>query len=126
MEALDILKIYNTLYLLLTTAINNQYSKYVEVTSISNIKIFPPYQFDHLSFSEFESQPGQVTLRISNARTFNNKMNNINCFAFNKWKNIPRETTIKKRKIEPETEPETKSTEIVFEESVTNEIKSEI
>jgi len=84
--------------------------------------IKPPFRFQMKQFDAFLKQQGKVSIRISSGAKY---PDNDTCYlklSFNCWKYImKREPLIKKRKIEVENEPETKSIEIVFEE-----IKSEI
>ena len=96
--------------------------------SVSDLKISAPYHFDHSKFPSWEKQPGNTTLRISNAGIRDN--NAIIYLAFNNWKydqftNKKRETSNKKRKLESEIVPETISNEIVCEECQPMEIKTE-
>jgi hypothetical protein len=82
--------------------------------SVSDLKLFRPYHFDHSKFSSWKRSPGQATLRISNAGIQGHYTNNY--LAFNDWKYIrlaKRETSNKKRKLEPEVEPETVSNEVI-------------
>jgi hypothetical protein len=108
-EDIHILKTYNYLHALLIEALHNPDLKipYTKV-SVSDIKIFKPYHFEDSKFSNWLKQPGQTTLRISNAGTKDNYANIY--LAFNNWKYIQlakRETANKKRKFEPEVAIET-------------------
>ena len=108
-EDIHILKTYNYLHALLIEALHNPdlripYTK----NSVSEIKLFKPYHFDDSKFSNWLKQPGQPTIRISNGGTKDNYANVY--MAFNNWKYIQlvkRETTNKKRKLEPEVTNET-------------------
>ena len=108
-EDIHILKTYNYLHALLIEALHNPDLKipYTKA-SVSDIKIFKPYHFEDSKFSNWLNQPGQTTLRISNAGTKDNYANIY--LAFNNWKYIQlakRETANKKRKLEPEVANET-------------------
>ena len=108
-EDIHILKTYNYLHALLIEAVHNPDLKipYTKA-SVSDIKIFKPYHFEDSKFSNWLKQPGQTTLRISNAGTKDNYANIY--LAFNNWKYIQlakRETANKKRKLEPEVAIET-------------------
>ena len=103
-EDVHILKTYYTLHQLLVDALNQPDlilpSHFISVTQI---KLFAPYHFDRTSFPDWLKQPGQTTIRISNAG-YKSNYANIN-LAFNNWKYIKllqRETPIKKRKLEIE------------------------
>ena len=103
-EDVHILKLYYTLHQLFVDALNQPDlilpSHFISVTQI---KLFAPYHFDHTSFPDWLKQPGQATIRISNAG-YKSNYANIN-LAFNNWKYIKllqRETPIKKRKLEIE------------------------
>ena len=94
--------------------------------SVSDLKIFAPFHFDHSTFPSWEQQRGLTTLRISNAGIRDNYANIY--LAFNNWKYrkiVKPETANKKRKLESEIVPETISNEIVCEECQTMEIKTE-
>ena len=96
--------------------------------SVSDLKIFTPYHFDHSKFPSWEQQRGLTTLRISNAGVRDNYANIY--LSFNNWKYDPctnkrREAAIKKRKLESEIVPETISNKIVCEECQPMEIKTE-
>ena len=76
--------------------------------SVSQLKIFVPYHFENSKFSAWLAQPGHPTLRISYGG-FKDKYANI-YLSFNNWKYIQlakRETTNKKRKLQPEVTTET-------------------
>ena len=108
-EDIHILKTYNYLHALLIEALHNPDLKipYTKA-SVSDIKIFKLYHFEDSKFSNWLKQPGQTTLRISNAGTKDNYANIY--LAFNNWKYIQlakRETANKKRKFEPEVAIET-------------------
>ena len=82
--------------------------------SVSDLKLFTPYHFDHTKFSSWKRIPGLATLRISNAGINDNYANIY--LAFNNWKYIQllkRETSNKKSKLEPEIVPEAVSNEII-------------
>ena len=103
-EDVHILKLYYTLHQLFVDVLNQSDlilpSHYI---SVSQIKLFAPYHFDHTTFPDWLKQPGQATIRISNAG-YKNNFANIN-LAFNNWRYIKllqRETPIKKRKLEIE------------------------
>ena len=84
------------------------------------------HHFDHTTFPDWLKQPGQSTIRISNA-AYKNNYANIN-LAFNNWKyitSLQRETTTKKRKLEIENTPEPVSTKVVCEVAEPIEIKIE-
>ena len=94
--------------------------------SVSDLKLWAPYHFDHSKFLTWQNQPGQTTLRLSNAAFKDNYANIL--LAFNNWKYIQlakRETSNKKRKLEPEIVPETISNEILCKECQPMEIKTE-
>ena len=94
--------------------------------SVSDLKIFTPYHFDHSKFASWENLPGQTTLRVSNGGVRDNYANIY--LAFNNWKYIQlakRETSNKKRKLEPEIVPETISNEILCKECQPMKIKTE-
>ena len=120
-EDIHILKVYYTLHALLVEALNKPDlilpQHYV---SVSQIKLFPPYHFEQHKFPSWSNLPGQATIRISNAGVKTNYANMY--FAFNNWKYVQlakRETTNKKRKLEPEvtteTIPESQPIEIVVQ-----------
>ena len=130
-EYVHILKLYKTLHQLLVDA---QYPNCIlsspnDIISVSDLKLFTPYHFDHSKFSSWKRNPGLATIRISNAGTKDNYANIY--LAFNNWKYIQllkRETSNKKRKLESETVPETVSNEVVptmFLNPVQMEIKVE-
>ena len=126
-EDVQILKAYYVLHQLLVDALNKPDlilpSHFISVTQI---KLFAPYHFDHTIFPHWLKQPGQSTIRISNA-AYKNNYANIN-LAFNNWKYITllqRETSTKKRKLEIENTPEPVSTQVVCEVAEPIEIKNE-
>jgi hypothetical protein len=107
-EDVHILKLYKTLQQLFVDALqpNCILANAITYVSVSDLKIFGPYHFDYSTFPNWLKQPGQPTIRISNA-LFNNNYANVN-FAFNNWKYITllqRETSTKKRKLEIEDLP---------------------
>ena len=82
--------------------------------SVSDLKIFTPYHFDHSKFSSWKRIPGLATIRISNAGIKDNYANIY--LAFNNWKYIrlaKRETSNKKRKLELEEKNEIVSNELI-------------
>ena len=103
-EDIHILKTYNYLHALLIEAVHKPDLKIANTkASVSDIKLFKPYHFEDSKFSNWLNQPGQTTLRISNAGTKDNYANIY--LAFNNWKYIQlakREATNKKRKLESE------------------------
>ena len=126
-EDVQILKAYYVLHQLLVDALNKPDlllpSHFISVTQI---KLFAPYHFDHTTFPDWLKQPGQSTIRISNA-AYKNNYANIN-LAFNNWKYITllqRETATKKRKLQIENTPEPVSTKVVCEVAEPIEIKIE-
>ena len=126
-EDVQILKAYYVLHQLLVDALNKPDlllpSHFISVTQI---KLFAPYHFDYTTFPDWLKQPGQSTIRISNA-AYKNNYANIN-LAFNNWKYITllqRETSTKKRKLEIENTPEPVSTEVVCKVEEPIEIKIE-
>ena len=120
-EDVHILKVYYTLHALLVEALNKPDLILPDHhVSVSQIKLFPPYHFELHKFPSWSNQPGQPTLRISNAGVKTNYANLY--FSFNNWKYVQlakRETSNKKRKLEPqvttETVPESQSIEIVVQ-----------
>ena len=114
-EDVQILKVHNTLHELFVGALNkpdlNQSDNKV---SVSDLKLWAPYHFDHSKFPTWQNQPGLTTLRLSNAAFKDNYANIL--LAFNNWKYIQlakRETSNKTRKLKPEIVPETISNEIL-------------
>ena len=113
-EDVQILKAYYVLHQLLVDALNKPDlllpSHFISVTQI---KLFAPYHFDHSKFPTWLNQPGQTTLRISNAACKDNYANIL--LAFNNWKYIQlaKRESNKKRKLEVESLPESIPTEIV-------------
>jgi len=107
-EDVHIVKVYKTLHQLLVDTVNKPDLILPEHhVSVSQIKLFVPYHFDNLKFPAWLKAPGQPTLRISNGGVKDNYANIY--LAFNNWKYIQlakRETTNKKRKLEPEVTPE--------------------
>jgi hypothetical protein len=107
-EDVQILKTYYTLHQLLVEALNKpDLILPLHFISVTQIKLFAPYHFDHSTFGNWLQQPGQTTIRISNA-AYKNNYANIN-LAFNNWKYyklFQRETPIKKRKLDLEDTPE--------------------
>ena len=103
-EDIHLLKTYYILHELLVEALNKPDLILPEhKVSVTDIKLFAPYHFEVSKFPSWEKQPGQTTLRISNAGYKNNSANIY--LAFNNWKYIQiakHETPIKKRKLEPE------------------------
>ena len=121
-EDLHILKVYYMLNHLLFEALNKPADLIIPdlFISVSQIKIFPPYHFEQHKFPSWSNLPGQPTIRISNAGVKTNYANMY--FAFNNWKYVQlakRETTNKKRKLEPEvttqTVPESQPIEIAVQ-----------
>jgi len=118
-EDVHVLKVYYVLHQLLVDTLNNTLNKPElhlpqHFVSVSDLKIFTPYHFDHSKFSSWKRIPGLATIRISNAGIKDNYANIY--LAFNNWKYIrlaKRETSDKKRKLESETVPETVSNEVV-------------
>ena len=112
-EGVHILKIYNRLHQILVEdlpdgKVLNFEPMYNHYPSLSCVKIFGPYHFESSKFPAWLDQPGQTTLRISNA-VFKDNYAHL-YFLFNNWKYIQlakRETTIKKRKLQPEVTTET-------------------
>ena len=107
-EDVHILKLYKTLHQLFVDALypNCILANAVTFISVSELKLFAPYHFDHTTFPNWLKQPGQPTIRISNAAFKNNYANDN--LAFNNWKYIKllqRETLIQKRKLEIEDLP---------------------
>ena len=126
-EDVQILKAYYVLHQLLVDTLNKPDlllpSHFISVTQI---KLFAPYHFDHTTFPDWLKQPGQSTIRISNA-AYKNNYANIN-LAFNNWKYITllqRETTNKTRKLQIENTPEPVSTQVVCKVEEPIEIKIE-
>ena len=126
-EDLQILKVYYTLHELLVEALNKPDLILPQhCVSVSQLKIWPPYHFDHSKFASWKNLPGQTTLRVSNAGVRDNYANIY--LAFNNWKYIhlaKRETSNRKRKLEPEIVSETISNEILCKECQPMEIKTE-
>ena len=126
-EDVQILKVYYILHELLVEALNKPDLILPQhCVSVSNLKIFAPYHFDHSKFASWKNLPGQTTLRLSNGGVRDNYANIY--LAFNNWKYIQlakRETSNKKRKLEPEIVPETISNEILCKECQPMEIKTE-
>ena len=126
-EDVQILKVYYTLHELLVEALNKPNLILPQhCVSVSDLKIFTPYHFDHSKFASWKKQPGQTTLRLSNGAVRNNYANIY--LAFNNWKYFEvskRERSNKKRKLEPEIVPETISNEILCKECQPMEIKTE-
>ena len=126
-EDVQILKVYYILHELLVEALNKPDLILPQhCVSVSDLKIFTPYHFDHSKFASWKNQPGQTTLRLSNGGVRDNYANIY--LAFNNWKYIQlakRETSNKKRKLEPEIVPETISNEILCKECQPMEIKTE-
>jgi hypothetical protein len=119
-EDVHILKLYKTLHQLLVDA---QYpncilSNIQDIISVSQIKLFVPYHFDHSKFPTWPNQPGQPTIRVSNG-VFKDNCVYIN-LAFNNWKYIQlaKRESNKKRKLEVEALPESIPTEIVESQKV--------
>jgi len=113
-EDVQLLKAYSTLHDLLVQAINNpELNQSATKISVSDLKLWAPYHFDHSKFPTWLNQPGQTTLRISNAACKDNYANIL--LAFNNWKYIQlaKRKSNKKRKLEVEVLPESESTEIV-------------
>ena len=108
-EDVHILKVYYTLHALLVEALNKPDLILPDHhVSVSQIKLFTPYHFEPHKFPSWSNQPGQPTLRISNAEVKNNYANLY--FSFNNWKYVQlvkRETSNKKRKLEPQVTTET-------------------
>ena len=107
-EDVQILKAYYVLHQLLVDALNKPVlllpSHFISVTQI---KLFAPYHFDHTTFPDWLKQPGKPTLRISNGGVKDNYANNY--IAFNNWKYIKllqRKTSYKNRKLEIEDLPQ--------------------
>ena len=125
-EDVQILKVYYILHELLVEALNKPDLILPQhCVSVSDLKIFTPYHFDHSKFPSWKNLPGQTTLRLSNGGVRDNYANIY--LAFNNWKYIQlakRETSNKKRKLEPEIVPETISNEILCKESQPMEIKT--
>ena len=121
-EDVQILKVYYILHELLVEALNKPDLILPQhCVSVSDLKIFTPYHFDHSKFASWKNQPGQTTLRLSNGGVRDNYANIY--LAFNNWKYIQlakRETSNRKRKLEPEIVPET-----ISNECQTMEIKTE-
>ena len=113
-EDVQILKVHNTLHELFVGALNKpDLNQSANKVSVSDLKIWAPYHFDHSKFLTWQNQPGQTTLRLSNAAFKDNYANIL--LAFNNWKYIQlakRETSNKKRKLELEVVPESIPTEI--------------
>jgi len=118
-EDVQLLKAYSTLHDLLVQAINNPelYQSATKI-SVSDLKLWAPYHFDHSKFPTWLNQPGQTTLRISNAACKDNYANIL--LAFNNWKYIQlaKRESNKKRKLEVEGLPESIPTEIVESQKV--------
>jgi hypothetical protein len=113
-EDVQFLKAYSTLHDLLVQAINNpELNQSATKISVSDLKLWAPYHFDHSKFPTWLNQPGQTTLRISNAACQDNYANIL--LAFNNWKYIQlaKRESNKKRKLEVESLPESIPTEIV-------------
>jgi len=113
-EDVQLLKAYSTLHDLLVQAINNpELNQSAKKNSVSDLKLWAPYHFDHSKFPTWLNQPGQTTLRISNAACKDNYANIL--LAFNNWKYIQlaKRESNKKRKLEVESLPESIPTEIV-------------
>jgi hypothetical protein len=113
-EDVQLLKAYSTLHDLLVQAINNpELNQSATKISVSDLKLWAPYHFDHSKFPTWLNQPGQTTLRISNAACKDNYANIL--LAFNNWKYIQlaKRESNKKRKLEVESLPESIPTEIV-------------
>ena len=113
-EDIHILKVYYTLHQLLLEALNKPELILPEhFTSISQLWICPPYHFEQQTkFPTWLQQPGQPTLRISNAGFKDNHA--YIYISFNNWKYIQlakRQATNKKRKLDPEVTSEPVSNE---------------
>ena len=118
-EDVQLLKAYSTLHDLLVQAINNpELNQSATKISVSDLKLWAPYHFDHSKFPTWLNQPGQTTLRISNAACKDNYANIL--LAFNNWKYIQlaKRESNKKRKLEVESLPESIPTEIVESQQV--------
>ena len=126
-EDVHILKAYNYLHELLIELLNKpDLNLSAHKVSVSDLKLWSPYHFDNSKFPNWQKQPGQTTLRISNGGIRDNYANIY--LAFNNWKYIQlakRETSNKKRKLKPEIVPETISNEILCKECQPMEIKTE-
>ena len=114
-EDVHIIKVYYVLHQLLVDALNKPELLLPQhFVSVSDLKLFTPYHFDHTKFSSWKRIPGLATLRISNAGINDNYANIY--LAFNNWKYIrlaKRETSNKKRKLELEEKNEIVSNELI-------------
>ena len=118
-EDVQLLKAYSTLHDLLVQAINNpELNQSATKISVSDLKLWAPYHFDHSKFPTWLNQPGQTTLRISNAACKDNYANILLAFNNSKYIQLAKRESNKKRKLEVESLPESIPTEIVESQKV--------
>ena len=123
-EDAHVIKVYYVLHQLLVDALNKSELLLPQhFVSVSDLKLFTPYHFDHTKFSSWKRIPGLATLRISNAGVNDNYANIY--LAFNNWKYIRLAKRKTSKQMESEVVPETITNEIVCQECQPIEIKTE-